>query len=264
MTGRLAGLAVLLGAGLAWETAARAGLFPPKLLPPLTVVLDRLLTLGLDGTLPLALARTVARAAAGLGLAAAIMIPLGLAAGSSERVRRLLAPVVELLRPLPPALVILPAMLFLGIGDALQVFVVFFAAAFPILLNTVAGVRAVPALFLDTAKTLGLGRTATALGIIAPAALPGMFTGLKTALPIALIVAIVSEMIGSTDGVGHFILKSQRTFRIPETYAAVLATGLVGWALASALERLERRCLDWYFRWKRGTAHSNSTPAGPR
>lgn len=243
------GLAFCLCVALAWEVAARQELLPPRLFPALTSVLAQLAEGTAAGTLPMALAKTLACMGAGL-LAATGMIPLGIWAGRSQRVWSTIGPTVEFLRSLPPALMALPAMLLLGIGDAPKIFAVFFAASFPILFSTMDGVRAIPPLFLDTARTLQVKPSAMLFEVILPAAAPGMFSGLKTALPMAFIVAMVSEMIGGADGIGHLLLRSQRSFDIPQMYAIILMVALTGGVLAQGLNIVEFSCLRWYSGWK--------------
>lgn len=243
------GLVFCLCLALAWEVAARQELLPPRLFPPLSSVLAQLAEDLASATLPLALGKTLFCMGAGL-LAASGMIPLGIWAGRSEGVWRTMGPTVEFLCSLPPALMALPAMLALGIGDAPKIFAVFFAASFPILFSTMDGVRAIPRLFLDTARTLRVTPGAMFFGVILPAAAPGVFSGLKTALPMAFIVAMVSEMIGGAEGIGHLLLRSQRSFDIPQMYAIILVVALTGALLAHALNRIESWCLGWYSNWK--------------
>jgi ABC-type nitrate/sulfonate/bicarbonate transport system permease component len=230
--------------------------------PPLTVILSSFFDLTVSGSLPWALAQTLYRMIAGLMAAAALMIPLGIWAGRSAALRALVSPTVESLRSLPPALVILPTMLVMGIGDSMKIFTVFFASSFPILLNTMDGVRAIPTPFIDAARTLRAGRLPLLFEVIVPAATPGLFSGLKTALPMAFIVAILSEMIGGTNGIGHFLMKSQRSFDIPQMFAATLATALAGGMLAFILNHIESACLAWYVSWKRSSSRRPSWRAG--
>lgn len=244
------GLVFCLCLALAWEVAARQELLPPRLFPTLTSVLAQFVEAVASGVLPRALAKTLACMGAGL-LAAASMLPLGIWAGRSQRVWRTIGPTVEFLRSLPPALTALPAMLLLGIGDAPKIFAVFFAASFPILLSTMDGVRAIPHLFLDTARTLQVKPGAMLFEVLLPAAAPGVFSGLKTALPMAFIVAMVSEMIGGADGIGHLLLRSQRGFDIPQMYAIILVVAVTGGVLARVLCLVESSCLRWYSGWKR-------------
>src|SRR5204863_8771722 len=169
--------------------------------------------------IPEQVARSMGRAAAGYFLAAAVFIPLGVAMGLFERVYRALEITIETLRPIPPPVVIPVAMLFLGIGDGMKIFVIFFSCAWPILLNTIDGVRNIDRLLVDTARTFGLGPGKTILKVVLPAAAPQIMTGLRISLSITLILVVISEMVGSSDGIGYFILNAQRRLKIDQMYA---------------------------------------------
>jgi ABC-type nitrate/sulfonate/bicarbonate transport system permease component len=183
------------------------------------------------------------RAAAGYFLAAAVCIPLGVAMGLSGRVHRALEVVVETLRPIPPPVVIPVAMLFLGIGDLMKIFVIFFSCAWPILLNTIDGVRNIDRLLVDTARTFGLARGKTILKVVLPAAAPQIMTGLRISLSITLILVVISEMIGSTDGIGYFILNAQRRLKVDQMYAGMIALALLGYFLNQAFLFVSKRLL---------------------
>lgn len=245
------GLLFCAAIAAAWELLSTMQIASPRLFPPLSLILAHLIDLTMSGSLPKALGETVLRMLAGLMAAAALMVPLGIRAGRSQRLWLTISPTVESLRSLPPALVILPAMLLLGIGDSMKIFAIFFAAAFPVLLNTMDGVRAIPRMFIDTARTLRTDNRTMLFEVVVPAAAPGIFSGLKSAVPIAFIVAILAEMIGGTDGIGHFLMKCQRSFDIPQMYAATFTAAVAGGVLAVILNCIESACLVWYAGWKR-------------
>ncbi|MDY0042805.1 MAG: ABC transporter permease subunit, partial [Desulforhabdus sp.] len=141
-------------------------------------------------------------------------------------------------------------MLFIGIGYMMMVSVVFFACSFPFLINTIDGVRSVHPVLIDTARSFGLGRYRLVQKIIVPAATPQIMSGLRTSLPISLIVTILAEMIGSVDGIGHYILKMQRSFDIPEMYAGIVMLGIVGYWLNKIFIKLDRSILAWHAGWR--------------
>ena len=107
----------------------------------------------------------------------------------------------------------------------LKIFVIFFSCSFPILINTMDGVRSVEPTLVDTARIFGRSRYEIIRQVILPASLHQIFTGWRVALPIALIVDIVSEMVGALNGIGRFILVMQRSFNIPEMYAGAVTVG---------------------------------------
>ena len=251
-SGRLTGLVVFFSLIGLWELVSRLGLVSRLYFPPATDIILVWLRLTADGVLPLALIQTFSRMALGYFAAAALMIPAGILLGVSPRLRALMSPGVEFLRPLPPPAIIPAAMLFLGIGAAMKIFVIFFACAFPILINSMDGALGVPRLFADTGRTLGAGKTRLFRQVILPAALPGVMSGLRVALPISLIVAVLAEMVGSVDGIGHFIVQMQRVFSIPQMYAGVATLGLAGWFFNALFMKADRKLLAWHCGWKKG------------
>src|SRR5437762_14090481 len=166
--------------------------------------------------------------------------------GLFDRVHRALEVIIEMVRPIPPPVIIPVAMLFFGLEDEMKVFVIFFSCAWPILLNTLDGVRGVDRVLLNTAKTFGLSRGRIIRQVILPACSPQIMTGLRVSLPIMLILVVISEMVGSTDGIGYFILDSQRRFRVPQMYAGMLALAILGYALNQIFNLLQRALLPWH------------------
>jgi ABC-type nitrate/sulfonate/bicarbonate transport system permease component len=125
--------------------------------------------------------------------------------------------------------------------------VIFFSCAWPILLNTIDGVRAVDWVLLNTARTFRVSPAQTMWRVILPAASPQILTGLRVSLPITLILVVISEMVGATDGIGYFILDSQRRFRVAQMYAGMFALAFLGYALNQIFEFLYRRLLSWHW-----------------
>ena len=241
------GLMFLVGVMLAWELSARADLMNALIVPPLSRILGVFWDLVWSGQIPMQIMLSMKRAAVGYLLAAAVFIPLGILMGLSQRVYRVLEVIVEMLRPVPPPVVIPVALLFFGLEDEMKIFVIFFSCAWPILLNTIDGVRNIDWVLLNTAKTFRLARVQTIWRIILPAASPQIMTGLRVSLPIMLILVVISEMVGSTDGIGYFILDSQRRFRVAQMYAGMFALAILGYSLNQCFNLLHRWFLSWHW-----------------
>jgi len=240
------GILFLFFLALLWEVVSRNKLISPLYFPPISKNLVTFYYLMLDGTLPLELTRSLGRIFAGFFLAVSIMVPLGIAMGLFKPIYNLFEPLTELIRPLPPPAIIPVVMLFLGIGEAMKIIVIAFACSFPILINTMDGVRSVEPTLVDTAKTFGRNRYEIILHVILPASLHQIFTGWRVALPIALIVDIVAEMVGALNGIGRFILLMQRRFDIPEMYAGIFLVAIVGYALNALLRFLNKSLIGWH------------------
>jgi ABC-type nitrate/sulfonate/bicarbonate transport system permease component len=240
------GICFLLFLAFLWEIVSRNKLISPLYFPPISKDLVAFYQLMLDGTLPLEVIRSLGRIFGGFFLAVAVMVPLGIVMGLFKPAYNLFEPITELIRPLPPPAIIPVVMLFLGIGEAMKIIVIAFACSFPILINTMDGVRSVEPTLVDTAKTFGRNRYEIILQVILPASLHQIFTGWRVALPIALIVDIVAEMVGALNGIGRFILLMQRRFDIPEMYAGIFLVAIVGYALNALLRFLNKSLIGWH------------------
>jgi ABC-type nitrate/sulfonate/bicarbonate transport system permease component len=241
------GFIFLCGLLLLWEVSARFGLTSSKLFPPISQDLSVLISLLASGVLLAEIAHSLLRIALGLGLALLVMIPMGVAIGISRACQETFGPLIEFLRPLPPTAVIPVAMLFLGIDDSMKIAVIGFACAFPILINTIDGIRNVHPLFVFTARNFRLSAFETVWRVLIPAAAPQMMVGIRISVPLSLIVVIVAEMVGSADGIGHFILVQQRSFNIREMYAGIIVVAIIGYLL----NRLYLVVDHWLLEWQR-------------
>ncbi|WIM98725.1 ABC transporter permease [Actinoplanes oblitus] len=191
-------------------------------------------------------APSLLRLFAGYLLAALIGIGLGVAIGLNRRLRAVLEPILEFFRAIPPPVLVPVIMLFAGIGDGMKVIVIVFGCVWPILLNTVEGVRAVDGVVLDTARAYGVTGPARITRVILPSASPQIATGLRQALSIAIILMVISEMFAASNGLGFTIVQFQRSFAIPEMWSGIILLGLLGFALSLLFRLAERRALRWY------------------
>ena len=137
--------------------------------------------------------------------------------------------------------------LLIGIGDQMKMVVIAFGSMWPILINSADGARLVPTERLDTARIFGLNRLQVLLRVIVPSAAPMIAAGMRTGLSIAFIMIVVSEMIGSTDGLGYYILSAQRTFAIPEMYGGIVLLAILGYLLNVGFVWVEHRVLAWHY-----------------
>jgi ABC-type nitrate/sulfonate/bicarbonate transport system permease component len=243
---KLNGLVVLVGALAIWELVSRLGLINPLFFPPMTRILGTFFNLVSSGEILQQVLMSLKRAAAGYFLAAFVFIPLGLAMGIFQRLYRLLEIVIETLRPIPPPVVVPVAMLFFGLGDGMKVFVIFFSCAWPILLNTFDGVRNIDRVLVYTARTFGLTPSRLIAKVVLPAASPQIMTGLRISLSITLILVVISEMVGSSDGIGYFILDSQRRFKVTQMYAGMIMLAVLGYVLNQLFMIFHQRVLSWH------------------
>ena len=245
MIKRWPGFALIAAVLALWEVASALAWVDPISVPRVSAIMQSWIASFASGELTKELAPSLWRIFAGFAAAAVIGIALGLLMGTVSFVYRLLEPITEFVRPIPAAAYIPIAILFLGIGNEMKIFVVFLACLFPILLNTYSGVRGVDPVLVDTGRTFGIGWPQALRQIVLPAALPSILTGMRISLGIALIVAVVAEMITGNSGIGYFILDMQRTFRIAEMFAGIFTLGLIGYLVNFAFLRIESHFLRW-------------------
>ncbi|WP_328911687.1 MULTISPECIES: ABC transporter permease [unclassified Streptomyces] len=226
-----------------WWMAARSDSFYyPTLDKILTAFGDTWLSRRItDDVLP-----SLARLAAGYAGAVVIGVGLGVLLGSHRRIRALFEPVLEFFRAIPPPVLIPVLMLVSGIGDRMKIVVIISGSVWPILLNTIEGVRAIDEVLADTARCYGLTGTARLRRLVLPAAGPQIVVGMRQALSLSLILMVISEMFASSNGLGFAIVEFQRSFAIPEMWSGILLLGLIGFALSLLFHLFESRVLGWY------------------
>lgn len=189
---------------------------------------------------------SVLRLAAGYTAAALAGVALGTVIGSWRRVRALCEPVLEFLRAVPPPVLVPVIMLFAGIGDTMKIAVIASGCVWPVLLNTVEGVRAVDPVLAETARSYGITGVARLRDVVLRSASPQIFAGLRQALSIGIILMVISEMFAASNGLGFTIVQFQRGFAIPDMWTGILLLGLLGFLLSVLFGLAERRVLGWY------------------
>lgn len=237
---------VVVAAFLAlWEVAPRTGLVDKVFLPPFSEVVSAWFILLGNGQLAENVSASLSRALAGLAVAIVVSIPLGVAIAWYRPVADFLNPILELFRN-TAALALLPVfILILGIGETSKVALVIYAASFPILLNTISGVRTVDPLLVKSARSLGLSPVRLFQKVILPAAVPTIFTGLRMAAASSILVLIAAEMVGAKAGLGYLITASQLNFQIPNMYAGIVTIALVGVIFNGIVVAIEGRLSGW-------------------
>ncbi|GAA2659598.1 ABC transporter permease [Streptomyces vastus] len=186
------------------------------------------------------------RLLAGYASAAVVGVVLGTVIGSYRRVRAVCEPVLEFLRAVPPPVLVPVIILFAGIGDTMKIAVIASGCVWPILLNTVEGVRAVDSVMSETARSYGITGTARLRHVVLRSASPQIFAGLRQALSIGIILMVISEMSVSSNGLGFTVVQFQRNFAIPEMWTGILLLGILGFILSVLFRLVERRALGWY------------------
>jgi ABC-type nitrate/sulfonate/bicarbonate transport system permease component len=230
---------------LSWELGARA---TPKLqlyFPPVSQIFAAMGQALMAGPIAQHFGVTLGRFLEGYLLSAALAVTLGVVLGYVGFLRSLFETVIELMRPMPSVAIIPVAILLLGLGDSMIVAVTVYASVWPILINTIDGVRHIEPTLIDTGRTFGLKRRQILRQIILPAAAPYIVTGLRIGLSIALILVTTAEMVAGSKGLGFFILDEERAMNSANMYAGIVLVALMGYGLNRLFLLLEARALRW-------------------
>lgn len=233
---------VLLGIlELLVQTGLRTGLF----LPAPSRVAASLGALIADGSLATHLTYTASRIAMGLGGGGIVGLMLGIAMGMSSRLRRVVDPVVAAMHPIP-RLAFFPLLIVVfGVGEASKLAAVSLGAFFPMLLNTVAGIRGMNPVHLELARNYGATRAQLFRHVLLPGSMPLMLTGLRLSTNVAFHATIGVEMVGSRTGIGALLWLSWQTFRIDQLYAILVVVAAIGIGLATLIRWITNRSAPW-------------------
>jgi NitT/TauT family transport system permease protein len=191
------------------------------------------------------------RVIVGFLVGAGLALPIGLSMGASRIAYAWLNPLFQLLRPIPPIAYIPLSILWFGLGNPPAIFLIALGAFFPVLMNTIAGVRQVDGIYLRAARNLGASGPTMFVRVILPAAVPYILTGMRIGIGTAFIVVIVSEMIAVNNGLGFRILEAREYFWSDKIIAGMITIGLLGLAIDSGMNKLNNHLL----RWHRGLEH---------
>lgn len=236
----LIGLAGPLVVLLVWAIIASLDFFPSSLFPHPAAVARGLWIEVASGRLLRDAVASIFRVGTGFLLATAIGVPAGLALGSSSVARDALLPVVNFFRNLSPLAWIPFAILWLGIGDAPAIFLIFMGAVFPVVLSTAAAVASIPRVYFRVARDLGIGGLRLFTEVTLPAIAPQVITTLRVAAGLSWLVVVAAEMIAGRDGLGFAVWDARNGLRIDLLAAAMIVIGLIGVGLDRLLVQLTR------------------------
>ena len=233
-------MAVFVGV---WEVLVRSGTLEFQFLPAPSAIAGGARDLLSSGDLMPNVAHTVRVTLLGWLLASALGIGLGLLLGLSETAWRWSMASIEVMRAIPPVSLVPVALLLFGFSIRMELVIILFVSAWPVLVNTIAGVRGVRAELLDVARMLHLSPVTRLTKMVLPAAMPSIIVGLRLALSLSLVLAVVAEMIGNPNGLGNALVAAQQALRPEEMFAYVFAIGLLGVGLNAAFTYLSSRLI---------------------
>jgi ABC-type nitrate/sulfonate/bicarbonate transport system permease component len=237
-----------------WELVSRTGLISETDLPSMSTTMRELWELMHTRAFWSDFLYTLRGWALGLAIATALAVPIGILLGSSDFAASAFRVPIEFLRPIPSAVVI--PLLFLTFGTSLksELFLAAFGAFWPLLVQTIYGVRDVDPVTIDTARSFGVGRFERLYRITLPSALPYIATGLRISSSVALILAFTAELFMGTPGLGQATNYASSYALTDQLYAIAIATGFLGLAIHLFMSGLERRLLRWHPSQRRATS----------
>jgi ABC-type nitrate/sulfonate/bicarbonate transport system permease component len=230
----------------AWTVHAQSQYFPR-----LSTILVEFRELWLFSEFGTHVVPSLERILLGFGIAVVVGIALGIPLGLSRWGRLAAMPHIEFWRAIPPpALLPISVLLLHSIGNVQKVVFIAFFCVFPILLNTIDGVRGIDPTLVDTARSYGIGGFARIRRIVLPAAMPQIAAGMRVSLALAVIIMVVAEYFSSTSGVGYVLLISKNTFQMAPMWAAIVLIGVLGYLLSLLFALAERHFLAWHRGWR--------------
>ncbi|HTX43460.1 MAG TPA: ABC transporter permease [Methanocella sp.] len=234
---------------LLWElTTGVLGIFNRFVLPPPTDVFMTMVDDIMDGSLIMNAGWSLLRVILGFIVAAVVAIPLGIAMGWLQDVANIVDPIVEILRPIPPIAWIGLSLLWFGMGLNSAIFLVFIGAFFPILLNTIAGVRGVEKRLIEVAYTFGASDWNVLRKVVMPAASPMIYTGLRVGMGIGWMCVVAAEMIAVKYGLGNMILEASNLAQTSGVIVGMITIGLLGLAINYIFQVVG----GYIFKWQQG------------
>ncbi|HLN25343.1 MAG TPA: ABC transporter permease [Patescibacteria group bacterium] len=228
-----------------WQALFSLGMIKPILLPSPLQVAASFWSLTVSGELLGNLGISLLRVLEGFGIAAFAGLVLGLAIGLWREIDHATDLLIQLLKPIPPIAWIPLAILWFGIGETGKVYIIFLGAFFPILVNTVDGIRQTDHRYVELARVLEVTRRRFITQVVLPGALPSIMTGLRVGLMVAWMCVVSAEMIAASSGVGYMIMDARQMSQTDEVLVGMITIGIMGKLLDVSLRWAERRLITW-------------------
>ncbi|ACM31333.1 ABC transporter permease [Agrobacterium rhizogenes] len=237
-------LPVLLICGWWWISEGSQSYY----FPPLSEILSALWTDLIAGPLLGYVCISLSNLAAGLAIATMLGISFGLLIGEFDTMRQITQPTLNFFRAVPPASIVPIVIIALGVGATPKIFIIALGCFWPILLNTIDGVRGTSLAVRDTARAYRIPTHLVVFRVALPAAMPQIMAGIRVALAVALVLMVISEFFGADAGVGFYITEASTRFATRQAWAGTILVGIIGYLLSGVFLQVERRVLGWYFR----------------
>jgi sulfonate transport system permease protein len=228
-----------------WQGLFHLGLLNPVLLPAPSQIALAFWDLSKSGELPRHIGISVLRVLEGFGIAAVLGLGLGTAIGLSRTLDRWTDLIIQVIKPIPPIAWIPLAILWFGIGEQSKVYIIFLGAFFPIIINTINGIRQTDHKFVEVARILAMPRFKFVRQVVLPGALPAIMTGLRVGLMVAWMCVVAAELIAASSGIGYLIMDARQLSQSDVVLVGMITIGVIGKLMDSLIKLLENRLIRW-------------------
>jgi NitT/TauT family transport system permease protein len=230
---------------LAWELCPRLGLIDVRFLPPFSDVIKGLIELTASGQMALHMEASLRRSLLGFIIAVLMALPLGIIMGWFKRFEKVVDPLLQVCRN-TSVLALYPVfILIFGLSEFSKIAIIFWGTLWPILLNTIEGVKGVDPLLIKSARSMGSSQLTLLLKVVVPFAMPLILTGLRLGASRSVVVLVAAEMLGAQEGLGFLIFQTQLDHDNPEMYAGIISIALLGVLINYGLAKLEQHLIRW-------------------
>ena len=228
-----------------WQLLSKLGFIKPILLPPPSRVALTFWELLKSGAMPRHVGISILRVLEGFGIAALLGLLLGVAIGLSRTLDRLTDLIIQVVKPIPPIAWIPLAILWFGIGEMSKVYIIFLGAFFPVIINTIDGIRQTDHKLVEVARILAVPRSKFVRQVVIPGALPAIMTGMRVGLMVAWMCVVAAEMIAAGSGVGYLIMDARQLSQSDVVIVGMITIGVIGKLMDNLIRRLEQRLVSW-------------------
>jgi NitT/TauT family transport system permease protein len=229
-----------------WQILPTLGLVNEIFIPTPTTIVFEAYQLTLDGSLPTNILVSLWRALAGFLIALAVALPLGfLLGGFFKNFEKAVNPLLQILGQANPFTLFPLFIVFLGIGEVSKISIIYWVTQWPILFNTITGIKNVDPVLVKLARATGLGKFDVFRKVLIPASLPTVFTGIRMGAVFTFFMLIGAEMIGATSGLGFMIMQAQMVMQIPRMWVGIVTVAILGILINYVIVLIEKRMTGW-------------------
>lgn len=228
-----------------WQVLPVSGLIDARSLPPFSDVIVGLVKIIATGELFRHFSASFHRSLLGFVLAICFAIPLGIFMGWFQRFEKIVDPLIQLCRN-TATLALYPVFILLfGLGELSKIGIIFWGSIWPILINTIAGVKTVDPLLIKSARSMAVSRFALFLKVILPAAVPSIITGLRISATRSIIILVAAEMLGASAGLGFLIFDARHKYQVEKMYAGIIVLIMLGMSVNYLIVKVENYLTRW-------------------